>query len=168
MKKVGLILCLGLLGSFALAQDSRLFEFEGTVYDKTDEKEIETYIVEVYSGNDLIQSPEVDKKGRFTAELFGSGSYIIDISSSGYYPKRIIVHTDIPADVKKLKTFEFEVQLIRRDEYVDIESADAFATSIFDMPYVIFEWDSAIEDLNYRASYTEHIKEKYAEVEDLR
>ena len=150
------------------AQDSRMFKFQGVVYDESTEKPVEGFIVDVYSGNDIFASPETGKKGKFETELFGGETYTIDISLSGYYPKRVVVHTNAPEDVKKLPPFKFEVQMIRKAEYELIEKVDPFATSIFDFPYVIFEWDKSLEDWNYRKEYTEHIKDEYAKVGDLR
>jgi len=168
MKGLVAICLMGFITYSAIAQDSRMFTFQGTVYDESTEKPLEAFLVDVYEGNNIISSPEVGKKGKFEADLFGSGKYIIDISLDGYYPKRVVVNTNVPDDVKKAPAFKFEVQLIRKSDYELIEKVDIFSTSIFDFPYVMFEWNKSIEDWDYRKAYTEHIKEEYAKVGDFR
>ena len=168
MKGLVLVVCVGLLSLTATNSDTRTFKFQGTVTDKTDGGLIEEYFIDVYEGNDVIDSPKSDKKGRFEAHLFGGSEYTIDISLNGYYPKRVVVKTNVPEDIKKLPVFKFEVELIRTSDYEMIERVDPFATSIFDFPYVIFEWDASLDDMGYREAYTKHIKAKYAEVNDVR
>ena len=68
---VTLILVIGVSLSI-LAQDSRLFKFQGVVYDESSEETLEGFLVDVYSGNDIFASPETGKKGKFEAELFGA------------------------------------------------------------------------------------------------
>ena len=150
------------------AQNSRMFKFIGTVTDKTDQKPLEAFIVDVYEGNTIVSSPQAGKKGKFEADLFGSGEYTIDISLKGYYPKRIVVKTNVPEDIKKMTPFKFEIELIRKSDYELIENVDPLATSIFDFPYVMFEYNKKLEDWHYREDYTEHIKEEYAKVGDIR
>jgi hypothetical protein len=145
-----------------------MFKFQGSITDKTDQKPLNNFVVDVYEGNNIIQSPEADKKGRFEASLFGGGEYIIDIYLDGYYPKRIIVKTDVPAGIKKVPLFKFEAELVRKSDYELIEKVDIFATSIFDFPYVIFEWDAKAEDFGYNKDYTQRIKALYDEVSELR
>lgn len=150
------------------SQDTRLFKFEGSVTDKSDGKPLEGFIVDVFEGNDIFQSVEVGKKNHFEVQLIGSREFTIDISLVGYYPKRIVVRTDVPKDIKKLPLLKFEVEMIRKSDYLALEMIDPFSTSIFDLPYVVFEFDKTEEDFNYKKKYTDHIKEKYAEVDDLR
>lgn len=156
------------LHSDLFSQDSRLFKFAGSVTDKSDSKPLEGFLVDVYEGNDIFQSVEVGKKNQFEVQLMGGREYTIDISMVGYYPKRVVVRTNVPKEIKKLPLLKFEVEMIRKSDYTALESIDPFSTSIFDLPYVVFEYDKNVEDFNYRESYTEHIKEKYAEVDDLR
>ena len=168
MKTFAVLLTFIFLSLSLLAQDSREFKFSGTITDRTDGKPIADYMVDVFKGNTLIKSIPSEKKGRFTVILEGSETYLIEISREAYYPKRAMILTNIPTDVKKLPEFKFEMELIRTDEYIDLEEVDPYATSIFDFPYVIFEYDASISDLNYRKEYTEHIKDEYQAVEDLR
>ena len=168
MKGIVMTVCVFMIGFSIMAQDTKAFKFIGTVTDKTDQSPLEDYIVDVYEGNTIVSSPEVGKKGKFEAELFGSSKYTIDISMEGYYPKRVVVDTDVPADIKKMTPFKFEIELIRKSEYELIENVDPFATSIFDFPYVMFEYNSGFEDWHFREAYTEHIKEEYAKVGDVR
>ena len=157
-----------LLNSNLYAQDARLFKFTGSVTDKLDSKELKGFIVDVYEGNDIFQSVEIGKKNQFEVQLMGNREYTIDISLIGYYPKRIVVRTNVPKDIKKLPLLKFEVELIRKSDYTALEMIDPFSTSIFDLPYVVFEYDKAYQDFNFNENYTKHIKEKYAEVDDLR
>ncbi len=168
MKYLVILYFFSLVSLNLFSQDSREFTFTGSITDKTDEKAIEDFMVDVYVGNEIVQSVQSEKKGKFSVELNGGSSYTIEISKEGYYPKRAIAITNIPEDVKKLPEFKFEMQLIRLGEYTDIESVDPFSTSIFDFPYVIFEYDKKLEDLNYRKEYTEHIKDQYKAVNELR
>ena len=168
MKKTALILTFCFLTGLVIAQDSREYKFTGTVTDRTDEKPIVDFIVDVFEGNDIIRTVSSEKKGRFSMELPGGGTYLLEISKEGYYPKRAMIITNVPADIKKLSEFKFEMELIPNSEFEDLENVDPFATSIFDFPYVIFEYDIKISDLNYRKSYTDHIKDQYQAVEDLR
>jgi len=168
MKGLVLVICVGILSLTSMNQDTRTFKFQGRVSDHTDGSALEGIFVDVYEGNDVIDSPEADKKGRFEAILFGGGEYTIEIYLDGYYPKRVVVRTNVPEDIKKLTNFDFEVELIRKSDYEMIERVDVFATSIFDFPYVIFEWDEAMDDFGYRVAYTEHIKSKYAEVDKIK
>ena len=168
MKKTALILILCALSGYLIAQDSREFSFTGTISDKTNKKPMADYMVDVFQGNDIIRSIPSGKKGRFSISLLGGSSYVVEITKDGYYPKRAIIITNIPEGIKKLSEFKFEMELIRKSDFEDLERVDPFATSIFDFPYVIFEYDRKISDLNYRKSYTEHIKDQYQAVEDLR
>jgi len=168
MKELALIISVCILSLTAIDKDSRVFKFSGTVTDESDGNVIEGFYIDVYEGNDIVDSPESDKKGRFVAELLAGSEYTLDIYLDGYYPKRIVVRTDVPEEIKKIPVFKFEVELIRKSDFESIEMVDPFATSIFDFPYVIFEWDTELEDFGYREAYTEHIKAKYAEVNDVR
>lgn len=152
----------------AVAQDTRTFTFKGTVYDKSTEKPLEKYLVDVYEGNTIIQSVACGKKGRFEVDLFGGGEYIIDIYQEGYYPKRVLVRTNIPKDIKHLADFKFDVDLIPTSDYDELEEKDPFATSVFDFPYVIFEFDKDLNDLNYRKAHNDIMKDKYSNVHTLK
>ena len=170
MKTIHLLfsLALCLIGSSLFAQDGRIYKIEGTVFDKTDGKPLDGYIVEIYEKNNIVHSPDRGKKGRFEASLSGGTEYTFDISLNGYYPKRIVFKATAPGDVKKIPVLKFETELIRKSDYELIEKVDIFSTSIFDLPYVIFEWNNELGEFSYRESYTEHMKQKYAEVSDLR
>lgn len=168
MKKTFLFIALVILSRLALGQDDRVFKFRGSITDKTDGKAIVDFMVDVFEGGTLVQTVASHKKGQFDMDLNGASKYTIEISKSGYYPKRAIIITDVPADIRKLPLFKFEMELIRHEEYADLESLDPFSTSIFDFPYVIFEYDASVQDLNYRKDYTDYIKDQYKAVEDLR
>ncbi len=167
MRKLMMIVLIGSVFLGAKGDDLRAFKFEGKVSDRSSGNPLEGYVVEVYEGNKVVQTPEVSKKGEFSTELFAGSWYTIDVSLEGYYPKRVVVHTNVPEEIKKVPTFKFELELIHTSEYDFLENQDPLATSIFDFPYVIFEWDTDMEDFNYRRAYTEHIKEKYAEVDGI-
>lgn len=168
MKYLALVICIAIVSLTAVDKESRAFKFSGVVTDQSDGGTLDIYLIDVYEGNDIIDSPEIDKKGRFETYLYAGSEYTLDINLDGYYPKRIVVKVNVPGEIKKIPVFKFEVELIRKSDYESIEMVDPFATSIFDFPYVIFEWDSEIEDFVYRKAYTEHIKSKYAEVNDVR
>lgn len=168
MKKA---MCLtGLVMAFVVsqAQDTRTYKIEGTVYDKTDSKALDGYIVEIFEHNVIVHSPDRGKKGKFEASLNGGTEYTFDISLDGYYPKRLVFRANAPAEIKKIPVLKFETELVRKSDFELIEKVDPFATSIFDFPYAIFEWNEELEEFSYREVYTEHMKEKYAEVSDLR
>ena len=63
-----------------------------------DGEPLEDYIVEIYEGNDIVHSPETGKKGRFEASLTAGSEYTIDISMNGYFPKRVVARTTVPAE----------------------------------------------------------------------
>ncbi|MEQ8323122.1 MAG: hypothetical protein RIC15_08995 [Vicingaceae bacterium] len=151
-----------------MAQDERTFKFSGAVTDRTNKEVILNFMVEVFEGGEHVNTITEEKKGVFQMELQGSSEYMIEISKVGYYPKRALILTNVPLDIKKLPAFKFEMELIRQEEYEDLEKVDPFATSIFDFPYVIFEYDPSLEDLNYRSEYTNSIKKQYQAVDDLR
>ena len=154
---------------FALsAQDDRQFKFSGSITDRTDNKAVSDFMVDVFEEGRLVQTIASHKKGQFQMELPGGSKYSIEITKAGYYPKRAIIITDVPDDIKKLPLFKFEMEMIRHEEYEALEALDPFATSIFDFPYVIFEYDAALQDLNYRKEYTNYIKDQYEAVDDLR
>lgn len=163
------VLLLFLLPFSALfGQDDRSIRIICTVFDKSNGKILEGYIVEIYDGNSIVHSPQIEKKGKTESNLPAGINYTFEVSMVGYYPKRFIVMGEVPAEIKKIPTLEFEAELLRKSDYEVIEKADIFATSVFDMPYVIFEWDGEMEEFNYRKAYTDHIKAKYEEVSDLR
>jgi hypothetical protein len=168
MKKIVALLVLSVFSGFLYSQDTREFKFTGTITDKTDGKPVSDYMVDVFKGNDIIQSLPSGKKGVFKVILTGGSSYVLEITKEGYYPKRAIAITNVPEDLKKLPEFKFEMELIRTSEYESLNNMDPFATSIFDFPYVIFEYDMKISDLNFRKEYTDHIKDQYQAVDDLR
>ena len=167
MRTTGLILLLFITVS-SMSQDIRSFTLTGVVSDKTDQKPIEDYIVDVYQGNKIIHTVSSGKKGKFSVDVFGSSQYTIEIFKEGYYPKRAIFITNVPEKIKKLSDLEFDAELIRIEDYKDLEAVDIFSTSIFDFPYVIFEYDKSSEDFYYRKAYTDHIKDQYESIADLR
>ena len=167
MKTTGLMILL-LVATFVNAQDMRNFSFSGVVTDKTDERPIEDFIVDVYQGNEIINTIASGKKGKFSVDVFGGSEYTVEIFKEGYFPKRAILRTNVPEDIKKLDALKFDMQLVRISDYEELEAMDPFSTSIFDFPYVIFEYDKALKDFNYKKSYTDHVKEQFDAVADLR
>ncbi len=95
MKYLVILYFFSLVSLNLFSQDSREFTFTGSITDKTDEKAIEDFMVDVYVGNEIVQSVQSEKKGKFSVELNGGSSYTIEIRTR--YSWHAFAITDHPS-----------------------------------------------------------------------
>lgn len=111
---------------------------------------VDSVTVNLYSGNDLIRS-EFEKMGRFSLELPLNQSLYIELIRENYYPKRIKVNTQLPADLQKTYYLSFDLFMIHE---VHAKGVDDF---ILDFPTGLIEFDQKAMKFTYAEKYTKKI-----------
>lgn len=157
MKRLVSFLSILFLASLAMAQaDKRILKFGGDVY--TDNEKAADVTVSLFDGNYLVSESKTSRSGKFSIDLAKNKHYTIQFDKDGFMTKRVVIDTEIGEDDRdNLKTFKFDVGLIKRESGKDY--------SILDFPIAIIKYHSESNQFFYDNKYTEHMLEAQKDIE---
>ncbi len=161
---VGFVIMMCVAIPLAISQNEN-HEVEITVLGLDKRTGYQDLTMEIYEGNDFRETVEADTKSRLKAVLAGGKTYGLVLVKPGFYSKTFIFDTRVEEGIEDLSPLEFDAELVPMEAYIELHMTDPFAVGNFDLPYVIFEYSDKEEDFYFREEYTEHIKQKYKELE---
>jgi hypothetical protein len=112
----------------------------------------------LYDGNYLVSESKTSWNGKFSIGLAKNKHYTVQFDKDGYMTKRIVIDTEIGEDDREnVKTFKFDVGLIKRESGKDY--------SILDFPIAIIKYHPESNQFFYDNKYTEHMLEAQKDIE---
>lgn len=110
--------------------------------------------VNLYNGNELIQSKKTGKKGKFNFKLPYDHQFTVEISKKEFVTKRLAVNTNTGRKDKSAQRFEFEIDLQKED--VSLMLVDDFE---LDFPFALIRYRGERSGFVYDVGYTKQMKE---------
>ncbi|MEZ4721749.1 MAG: hypothetical protein R2813_07745 [Flavobacteriales bacterium] len=113
----------------------------------SDKEKIADVILELWEDNEVIESIETKKNGKFKFRLENNHIYTIQLSKKGYYTKRISVNTHLPEDVKNRFEFEFDIN-------IDSKKDNQFDESLSEYPSALIAYNKKRKKFYFDKDYT--------------
>lgn len=137
------------------AEVYEVLEISGTI--SVDDKGLEDCLVELFEGNDVVDSFETKKNGKFKFTLYNDLIYTIQLSKKGYYTKRISVNTTLPDDYDDFSKFQFDIGMTSKEEA-------RYDPYLAEYPSALIAFDKKKKEFNYDKKYT---KSYFDEIDNL-
>ncbi len=160
MKKVLTFLLVSLLLSSSLllkaskngpSKDS--IQLTGMVYNNQDR--VKGVVIKIYSNNLLIKTVKARSSNRFRTNIPINSELTIEISAPEHHAKRFIFDSHIPADLKTVPKYQFDIDIFKE---IELEGVN---TSILDFPVGLVSYDTKKKEFIRNKKYTKRMKKAY-------
>lgn len=146
---LSIIFLLAIVGN-SYGQEGSIFSFAGKVFLGSDNGESVT--ISLYDNNKKISSYQTSKNGKFVIDAERNKHYTIQFNKEGFITKRLIIDTYVDEQYATgIKTFKFDVELIKKEEGKNY--------AILDFPIAIIEFLYISKEFSYNQKYTEAMLE---------
>jgi hypothetical protein len=138
-----------------LKQDS--IKIIGLIYNNR--TKIKKYTINIYIRNKLFKSVPSTSRHNFQANVPLNTYCTVEISADGYYTKRFIFDSSVPADyTKRIPEFKFDMDIFSEDEITGVN------TSALDMPVGVVTYNNRKDRFEHNKSYTKKMKKVYKDL----
>ena len=103
--------------------------------------------IDLYEGNNVIESTVTKKNGKFKYKLNNDHIYTIDLIKEGYFTKRISINTALPDGDDNFYDFDFDIDLeSTKDKNYDAQLAE--------YPSALIAYDRRKKEFGFDKNYT--------------
>jgi hypothetical protein len=138
-----------------IKQDS--IKVVGLIYNNRNK--LRKYTINIYIRNRLFKIVQSSARYNFETNVPINSYCTIEINAEGYYTKRFIFDTSIPADYSNnIPEFSFDMDVFAEKEL------DGVNTSALDLPVGIVKYNNKKEKFEHNKSYTKKMKKVYKDL----
>lgn len=119
--------------------------------------------VMIAKNGNKIDEQSISKKGRFDLKLSFGADYKITFEKTGYVSKIVSINTEIPEEILESNPNFPPVKLM----ITLLPSVQGVDLSVFDQPIAILAYSQEIDDFTFDKDYSEKIKTRVAQTEQL-
>lgn len=142
--------------SFASQKDSIVIT--GMIFNN--KNQVKNVLINIYIKNTLWKSVKSKSSNRIRTNLPLNEMLTIEITAENFFPKRFIFDTSIPADLKVIPNYVFDIDIFSEEELKGVN------TSFLDFPVGIVTYDPKKNEFERDVKYTKKMKKAYLKLWD--
>jgi len=124
-----------------------------------DQDRVQNVEVNIYFNNELWKVEKLSRNNRLSTYLPKNAMLTIEITAPLFHSKRFMFNSNVPASVKVLPKYQFDIDLFKEEELAGVED-----NSILDFPVGLVEFDEKKQVFIRNKKYTKRMKKAYLEL----
>lgn len=114
--------------------------------------------INIYDNNKKIKTIEVKSSNRFKAYIPINSYITIEITAPEFHNKRFAFDSHVPADLKKIPSYEFDMDIFSEEELKGVN------TSLLEFPIGLVDYNERKKEFLRNKEYTKKMKKRYLDL----